>query len=222
MSLDSSIADTSLGIASLFNKFFYSVYSSASTTDVTPPAFSPEDSLSSIDITTHDTFKVLSTLDSKKAMGGDCIPQGAATALTEPLHHVFNLCVKNAVIPSEWHDHVIIPIPKSGDKTLISNYRPISLLTSVSKVFEKLVFKKVVDYLTDSTVSHFQFGFLSNRSTVKQLLLHVESITDAKEHHQQLDTVMLDISKAFDSVPPQPALTPTLEMCHYRPFVASF
>ena len=105
------------------------------------------------------------------------------------------------MIPSEWHDHFITPIPKSGDKTLISNYRPISRLSSVSKVFEKLVFNKVVDFFVDSTISNSQFGFLRNRSTVKQLLLHTANIISALENNLQLDTILLDISKAFDSVP---------------------
>ena len=115
MSLDSSVADTPLGIACLFNEYFHSVYNPNSTTAISPPTSIPECSLSTIDISMHDVFMVLSFLDCAKAIGGDGIPpatlNGAATAILEPLHHLFDLCIKRAVIPSEWHDHFITPIP---------------------------------------------------------------------------------------------------------------
>ena len=55
----------------------------------------------------------------------------AGKAILEPLHHIFLLCIKQSSLPSEWRDHYITPIPKSGDRSLVSNYRPISLLSSV-------------------------------------------------------------------------------------------
>ena len=89
--------------------------------------------------------------------------------------------------------YYITPIPKSGDKSVISNYRSISLL---SKLFEKVVSDKIFDFLIDASVSNCQYGFICNRSTIKQLLLHTKNIINALENHQQLDTVLLDIRKA--------------------------
>ena len=101
------------------------------------------------------------SLNGDKAMGGDGIPpiisRGAATAILEPVHYLFELCLRKASLPREWCYHVITPIPKSGDRSLISNYIPIS---SISKLFEKLVFDKVFDFLIDSSISSSQFGFI--------------------------------------------------------------
>ena len=83
----------------------------------------------------------------------------------------------------------------------ITNYRPISLLSSVSKLFEKLVFDKLFDFLIKSSISSSQFGFIRNHSTVKQLLLHTKNIICALERNKQLDTIILDIRKAFDTFP---------------------
>ncbi len=84
---------------------------------------------------------------------------------------------------------------KLGDRTMVSNYRPISLLCSVSKVLEKLVFDKTVDKLTDT-----QYGFLPNRSTLQQLLVFYENIFTGGRGSQWDVIYNLDFTKAFDSV----------------------
>ena len=138
-------------------------------------------------------------------MGGDGIPpvvfKGAATPLLEPLHYLYTLCINKSYFPLEWRKHFIVPIPKSGDLSQVSNYRPVSLLRSVSKVFERIIFNKVFEFLASSSISHWQFGFMPNRSSLKQLILHVHNILLAMDNMQQVDTVLLDIRKAFDSVP---------------------
>ena len=141
-----------------------------------------------------------------EAMGGNGIPpiilKGTATATLEPLQHIFQLCVKHSTLPKEWRDHYITPIFKSGNRSLVSNYRPISLLSSVSKLFEKLVFDKLFKFLIDTSISNSQ-----NRSVVKQLLIHTKSIIDAFDRNLQLDTILLDVKKAFDTVPHNILLT---------------
>ena len=84
---------------------------------------------------------------------------------------------------------------------VVSNYRPVSLLSCISKLFKRLVFDQVRTFLIETSLSNSQFGFIRNRSAVKQLLLHTKSIISALDSQQQLDTVFLDICKAFDSVP---------------------
>ena len=112
----------------------------------------------------------LSSLDSSKAMEGDVIPpialKQAATALLEPIHHLFSLCLPKSYLPNEWHSHCFTPIPKCGNKSSVSNYRPISLLCSLSKVLEKIVFDKISDFAVKSSASLIQFGFVKNQSTL--------------------------------------------------------
>ena len=87
---------------------------------------------------------------------------------------------------------------KSGEKNLVSNHRPISLLCNVSKVLEKLVYNKIINFITES-ISLVQFGVLKGRSTLQQLLVFLNYVHN--NHDQQVDIIYLDIKKAFDSIP---------------------
>ena len=197
-------ASTASEKAELLNQFFHSVFNTS--LDNCPQDFSslPSSSLSSIDFSYEDTFLALTSLDSSKAMGGDGIPphilKHSATALLYPIHHLFMLCLAQSYLPLEWRSHYITPIPKSGDLSSASNYRPISLLCCLSKVLEKLVFDKISEFLMSSSISLQQFGFVKNRSTLQQLILYNEFLTSARADRCQVDSVYLDIRKAFDTV----------------------
>ena len=69
------------------------------------------------------------------------------------------MSLKYAYIPSSWKIHKIVPIFKAGDKTSVKNYIPVSLLSSISKVLERLVFNKIVNHLV-TQISPCQFGFI--------------------------------------------------------------
>ena len=201
---DSASAQSDSDKANLFNKFFHSVF----TVDIestTPHASTlPASSLCSIDISLEDTFLALSSCDPSKAMGGDGIPpmilKHAASALAEPVHHLFSLCLTKSYLPAEWRCHHITPIHKSGDRSTITNYRPISLLSCLSKILERLVFDKTYDFIVKTSISNSQFGFVRNRSTLHQLLLYSEFLHNAYDNRQQVDSIYLDIRKAFDTV----------------------
>ena len=83
----------------------------------------------------------------------------SALPLSSPICHLFQQCFVQSYLPQEWRTHCVVPIYKSGDKTLVSNYRPVSLLCSISKVLEKIVFKVTYNFLV-KTFSQHQFGFL--------------------------------------------------------------
>ena len=107
-------------------------------------------------------------------MGIDGIPnyvlKNCAMSLCEPLHHLFVQCFNQSYLPEEWRIHKIVPIHKSGDKSSVRNYRPISLLCCVSKVLERIVFNRVYDDVLPF-LSANQFGLLRGCSTVQQLLV---------------------------------------------------
>ena len=90
-----------------------------------------------------DVLKALQSLDTSKSMGIDGIGpkllKSCAVALYVPIHHLFSLSITNHVIPSEWKCHSITLIHKSGDRSQVTNYRPISLLCVISKVLERIV-----------------------------------------------------------------------------------
>jgi len=100
------------------------------------------------------------------------------------------------VVPNDWKRHNIIPVFKSGDKSTVKNYHPISLLCNVSKVLERLLYNRILDFYSDSISCH-QYGFCKNKSTLQQLLLHFDDLCSDR---RQTDSIYLDFSKAFDSV----------------------
>ena len=113
--------------------------------------------MSDIDISISDVFQILINLDSLKAMGIDRIGPGVlkhcAEALCVPLH---SFSLRNQSI---WKVHKITSVFKSGDKHSVTNYRPISLLCSISKVLEHLIYDKIIDFVLPK-ISVALFGFL--------------------------------------------------------------
>ena len=93
--------------------------------------------LVSINISEEDVLEALNSLDPDKSSGidkiGPRVLKNCAFSLCGPLHHLFVTCLSKHTIPSEWRIHVITPVHKSGDKSLVNNYRPISLLSNTSK-----------------------------------------------------------------------------------------
>lgn len=150
-----------------------------------------------------DTFKVLSSLNPSKASGldgiGPHVLKMCATPLCSPLCHLFSMSLQSAFIPSEWKMHNIF---KLGFKNSVTNYRPISLLSSTSKVLERIVYEKVIDFLSP-LFSSSQFGFLSGRSTLQQLLIFLAEIRDNLDNKVCTDVIhiYLDFCKAFGTVP---------------------
>ena len=122
-----------------------------------------------------------------------------ALALFKPLHHLFLLSLSQHYLPKDWRSHLIIPVFKSGDKSSVRNYCPISLLCSVFKVLEKLVYDKIIHFVSLS-LSPTQFGFRPNHSSIQQLLVFLKAILDSSTSNSHADVVYLDFKKAFDSV----------------------
>ena len=121
-------------------------------------------------------------------------------ALCDPLQLLFQKCLDKHTIPAEWRVHAITPVHKSGDRTSVTNYRPISLLSNTSKVLEHLVYDKCAEFLTAS-ISSVQFGFLGGRSTIQQLVLFFRDVIESVDAGTQSDVIYLDFAKAFNSVP---------------------
>ena len=194
------------GIAQLFNSYFYSVFTRET------PSFSgdfylsqSENNLRTIDISISEVFEAMNSLDPNKlkAMGIDKISpkvlKYCATSLCEPITYLYSQCLHFGYLPQEWRTHCITPIYKNGDKSIVSNYRPISLLCIVSKVLEKIIYRHTINFFSDLFNNH-QFGFIPGRSSLQQLLLFVNDVITAKENSYEVDTIYVDFKKAFDTV----------------------
>ena len=126
-------------------------------------------------VTIQDVLDQLKCLDISKSYGPDlispCFLKEGANILAVPLCKIINNSLTQRVVPSAWKRANVIPIYKKGKKNLTDNYRPVSLLSTASKIMERTVFKYVYNHFKDNfIISQFQSGFLPGRSTVTQLL----------------------------------------------------
>ena len=95
----------------------------------------------------------------------------------------------------------VVPIYKQGEISLIKNYRPISILNILSKIFEKLIHRRLYTYLNDNTIlNENQFGFRENRSTSQAVLNYFHYVYDRLDNGELVFSIFLDFSKAFDCV----------------------
>ena len=136
----------------------------------------------------------------RKATGcdgiGPKILKTCASSLYKPLHYLFTKSLQYCQMPTDWLTHIIVPVYKSGDRSNIQNYRPISLLSYISKVLERIIYNKIISFVSHQ-ITPYQFEALKGRSTCQQLLILLDHITNSGS---QTDVIYLDISKAFDSI----------------------
>ena len=155
---ESSSATSDHEKASLFNTYFYSVFTQSSF--ILPPVDElqvPASTLSDITVSEIDVYMALSSLDPTKAMGiygiGPNVLKLCACALYQLIHYLFELSVSKHYLP-EWRVHKITPIFKSGDRSSVKNDRPISLLCSISKVLERIIYNSMIDFVFFLTQFH--------------------------------------------------------------------
>ena len=150
--------------------------------------------------------KVEMNLDLSKASGPDCIPvvvlKNCEPELSYILAELFNKCLKESYFPDCWKVSSVVTVFKNvGERSTAKNYRPLSLFSVVSKVFEKLVNNRIVDHLEKCGLfSDFQYGFRSSQSTADLLTVVSDRIARIFNRSGATRAVALDISKAFDRV----------------------
>jgi Reverse transcriptase (RNA-dependent DNA polymerase)/Endonuclease-reverse transcriptase len=156
----------------------------------------------------REVKKIIKKLKNGKAPGFDGVPNILLKNLPRRavvyLTYVFNSCIKLCYFPKVWKHASVIPIPKPGkDHSNPSNYRPISLLSSISKVFEKIILKRLQDFISANNIlPDHQFGFRMAHSTSHQLRRVVRHVKGRREPPLSESTgmLLLDVEKAFDSV----------------------
>ena len=148
---------------------------------------------------------IIANIKAKNSSGWDGVStlfiKKAVDFLIAPLAHICNACFSKGVFPDALKKSVTIPIFKAGDKTLVSNYRPISLLPSFSKILEKLINKRLKHYLeTHNLISGNQFGFREKISTADALHKLTSYVVENMDRGQKSLGIFLDLAKAFDTV----------------------
>lgn len=161
--------------------------------------------LSNIAITNEDISDLIKCIDVNKATGPDQVSQAmlkmAGDALVPHLARLFNLSLEKSVFPAMWKRANVMPIFKKDDNAVRNNYRPVSLLSCVSKLFERAVFKYTFNFLRDTgAISLKQSGFMPGDSTTYQLTHLYHIFSEAVDKQKDMRVVFCDISKAFDRV----------------------
>ena len=121
----------------------------------------------------------------------------------EPLTNLFNLSLSKGILPSDWKLSSVTALFKKGSKSLINNYRPVSLTSIACKILELIIVDKIINYLISSNIiSNKQFGFIKGRLTSIQLLNLLDKWTNHLDNNREgVDIIYKDFEKAFDKVP---------------------
>ena len=176
----------------------FQVDSSSSSTQ-TSPKFSFQT------VSEDEVSNLISSMENKKSVGVDGISMHmlkiSAPAIVPCLTYLFNKSLSVGDFPLRWKQAKIIPLHKSGDKTLPCNYRPIAILPSVSKILEKIAGKQFSDFLKSRNIlSDKQSGFRQKHSTVTALTRVSDDWLNASDNGKYTGAVLIDMKKAFDTV----------------------
>ncbi len=156
-------------------------------------------------ITVENVALALMNLKTNKSTGLDKIPAKVlkltADIIAPSLSYVFNLSLETGIYVDDWKRARVNPIYKSDDRLKCENYRPISILPIVSKVFEREVFRQIYSFVSDnSLLSKFQSGFRPKHSTLSSLIQMCDDLLENMDNGKINCVVFLNVRKAFDCI----------------------
>ena len=198
-------------IAEEFNNYFVNIADKLDAqlpkVDISPLSYINVDVCSSLflkPITPQECFKIISSLKNSSCKNNS-VPvmlwKRAKSCLVDPICFLINQSIENGIFPSSLKISHVAPIFKSGDRSDISNYRPISVLPILSKVFERFLYDQLlVFFIRHSLISPDQFGFRKGLSTVNSIIGLTEKIYDALNNRNHSANIFVDFRKAFDTV----------------------
>ena len=162
------------------------------------------DSIAVFDVSCVEVANVIHSLKNSSA-GHDEFPtfvgKQCVDGFIEQLTFLVNFSLQSGVFPSELKLARVVPIFKAGDSSALTNYRPISVLTFFAKVFEKIVYNLILDFISDHNVLYdHQYGFRKGRSTQHAIITLVDKITKSQDMGDIVIAILIDLKKAFDTV----------------------
>lgn len=154
-------------------------------------------------ISSSDIDLAVGRLKGNKSIGPDGVPsyiyKGCCESLNYPLQLLFNLILGTSEFPDRWKCSKVIPVHKGGSRQDIKNYRPITIVCAVSKIFEMIIFDMLFTEVK-GRIALNQHGFLPRRSTFTNLATFSQFVHEALNRKSQVDVVYTDLEKAFDKV----------------------
>ena len=198
-------------IANKFNSFFVNVGTvlaiSITPTDKNPVDYIQQDMISNLyfdPVTEQEIYKIIDKFKDNAAGWDDLkstMIKHIKESITTPLVHICNRSFETGIFPSELKIANMVPIYKSGDEMVFSNYRPVSVLPVFSKLLERLVYNRLISHINENKLLYeYQFGFQKGKSTYLAIMMLVDKITEALDQGECVVGVFLDFSKAFDTV----------------------
>ena len=153
----------------------------------------------------QEISRIIDNLNPKKSSGSDDIPikfvQLCKNIVSNPLKLIFNQTIATGEYPDKLKIAKVLPIFKKGPTNILSNYRPISVLSVLNKIFEKLLCKRLYKFLNKHNVLYkYQFGFRQGHSTSHALIEIMDNVRSAIDNDMYTCGIFIDLSKAFDTV----------------------
>ena len=167
-------------------------------------------------------LEIINKFKPKMSSGHDEIPtkimKQSIQSIIQPLTYIINKSLETGIVPNKLKIAKVIPIFKSSKKDELKNYRPVSLLPAFSKVFEKIIFNKIMAFIESRDILYkHQYGFRSKHATIHPIIHLLNNCALANNSHpkQLTATILCDLSKAFDVIS-HPILFKKLEHCGLR------
>lgn len=156
-------------------------------------------------VDTSEIKKIVASLKNKKSSGHDNIPiqvvKSSVDYISDPLMHIINLTLETGIFPDDLKKAIIKPLYKKGNKTNLSNYRPIALLPTFSKIFEKVIHIRLTKFLNQNKIlNSCQFGFQKGKSTTTAIFETLKLVWESVNNKNLCASLLIDMSKAFDCV----------------------
>ena len=148
--------------------------------------------------------KIINSLKFKKSSGVDginaIILKGIKYEICEPISTLINMSLEKGIFPACMKTAKVVPIYKSKQKDQFTNYRPISLLPTISKNLEKIMHKRIYGFIEKKILYNSQYGFRPNHCTINALTEFTSEVLNSTENKLTSIAVYLDLSKAFDTL----------------------
>ena len=199
-------------MAEELNMHFSSVFTREDTSSIPVPETkfkgSEGERLGQLVVTPEVVVSKINNMKENKSPGVDGISpkilKETVEQISTPLAHVFNMSLKEGIVPFEWKEANIIPLFKKGSRNKSVNYRPVSLTSVICKLLETIIRDHMMDFLIKhKLINPSQHGFLKAKSCLTNLLCFLEEITKWVDDGSPVDVIYLDFQKAFDKVPHQ-------------------
>ena len=162
----------------------------------------PPSNVNSIFLNLTNEMEVKKIIENMKIKNGGIDKINAKTLqaisehIADPLAHIINKCIEMSIWPDALKVAEVVPIYKSGKKLVVNNYRPISLISNIAKIFEKVIYERIFDFIYKQKIlSEKQFGFIKNKGTRDALSYITKRIYENLDKSKPIIVAFLNLAK---------------------------